>query len=289
MDIRYRPFEDFSYDADGLMRCAIKAGDAIMKYYRKSNISEIGIDRKDDNSLVCHADKAAHEIINLYLTKTFPDIPILSEEDPDILETRKKIDPDGKYFTIDPLDGTGIFIEGGKDFAVNIALVDQGFPRFGVIYAPAHNEIWFGDVFEKKYYYQHLITKQTRSIEELVPNKQVVLGVPSSQKRDDKLCLWLGEKLSTAPMLPIGASLKFARLASGRVDIYPRFKPSMIWDAAAGQAIVEARGGVVVSLSQITLKDLKYESPLTYYPMRLTNPHFAAFSKMALEGLGMKW
>ena len=137
MDVRHRPFSrPFHYDKEGLKQCAMQAGDAIMDYFTASadkNNDHLDIHMKEDHSPVCNADKAAHDIIAHYLSQHFPDIPILSEEDPFIETKRKDIDPDGMFFAVDPLDGTQTFIQGGKDFSVNIALIDKGFPRIGVI------------------------------------------------------------------------------------------------------------------------------------------------------------
>ncbi len=226
--------EKHSEYLEELKELSEKAGSVIMKFYNVDN----QVKEKSDGSPLTLADSASEKVILEGLKEIFTGIPIVSEEN---VESHS-IEPPEKFFLVDPLDGTKEFIkmDGKGSFTVNIALIECGFPTLGVIYAPALNRMFFGSKLIGAFENQRQIF--TRA----VPATGSV-AVASLSHRDEKTNFWLKEN-GIKKTLSIGSSLKFCLLACGEADIYPRFGPTMEWDTAAGQAILESAGGRVENL-----------------------------------------
>jgi len=227
------------YNIDLINEVAIEAGKEIMSVYMSDDFD---ISYKDDNSPLTIADKKSNDIIVKYLNKYFPDVPIISEEE-------KQVDYDQRkdyeyYFCVDPLDGTKEFIKRNGEFTVNIALIRNRFPIFGVIYAPYLQTLYYGD-FEKGAF---KINTDTNIKEKIQVNKDYEDGLNALSSRSHK-----GNESEFFKMIGvkntifIGSALKFCLLAEGTADFYIRSNPTMEWDTAAGQAILEAAGGIVLN------------------------------------------
>jgi len=218
---------------DALLPVAEDAGKAIMSVYNDGFEHET----KDDGSPVTIADKAAEEIILVGLARIAPEIPIISEENP----TSHTLAAPKSFFLVDPLDGTREFLkrDGKGAFTVNIALIEDGKPIMGILYAPALNRMFYGSkvlgAFENK-----------NPIKCRVLENGNTLAVASQSHRDAQTDQWLQEH-DIKNTISIGSSLKFCLLACGEADIYPRFGPTMEWDTAAGDAILRAAGGMVTN------------------------------------------
>lgn len=216
---------------DALLPVAKLAGDAIMKVYK----DDFDHNLKEDGSPVTLADQAAEEIILGGLKNIAPQIPVISEENPN----SHSLEAPQLYFLVDPLDGTKEFLKRDDKgaFTVNIALVENRIPIFGIVYAPALNRMFYGakefGAFENE-----------NKIKTRIPNPDRLLAVASQSHRDEKTQTWLEEN-QISETVSIGSSLKFGLLASGEADIYPRFGPTMEWDTAAGDAVLRAAGGMV--------------------------------------------
>ncbi len=253
------------------IEASLKAGEAIMEVYNTS----FDVELKDDKSPLTEADKKANSIINSYLIPT--NIPIISEENKQIdYSTRKewKI-----CWIVDPVDGTKEFIKRNGEFTVNIALVENGIPKIGVIYVPASKTLYFGDVDLNKSYkvilnsHNEIIDEVIESSKELKPsddssNKIRLVG-SRSHMSDETLAYVESLREHSGKGVEIvskGSSLKFCLIAEGLAEIYPRFAPTMEWDTAAGQAICNAVGVLVISNS--TKKQLLYNKE------NLLNPWF---------------
>lgn len=234
---------------------------------------------KTDGSPVTAADLAAHRVIVQALQKHYPDVRCLSEEDaqhPDPVTLKSRL-----FFLIDPLDGTREFINGNGEFTVNVALIRQGRPVAGVVHAPVTGECWWGaaDVGA----WRTLLpagSADARDVEAALHQRVALQAdspenpdgwvVTSSRSHGDETALreWL-TGLRVAKQVPAGSSLKFCRIAEGQADLYPRLGPTMEWDTAAGQAVLEAAGGWVCNLQG---------QPLVYAQRDgdFRNPHFVA-------------
>lgn len=252
------------------IKASVNAGMKILEIYEK----DFSIETKSDESPLTEADTAANEVINSYLNKT--GIPIISEENKQLdYSERKEWD---KCWIVDPLDGTKEFIKRNGEFTVNIALVENGKPLFGVIYVPVTKELYVGDVNDGKAWKVVVeddsnIINQLTEVNEIKPssnqNKDIirVVGSRSHMNQDTvKFIEELKQEYEEVEIVSKGSSLKFCLVAEGKADVYPRFAPTMEWDTAAGQAICEAVGVKVVDQATREL--------MTYNRKNLLNNYF---------------
>ena len=225
-----------SVDINQLCQIAISAGKRILDIY---NSDDFGVEAKADDSPLTKADKASHNEIVAGLKSLDQQFPILSEEgDPGDFELRKAWKT---FWCVDPLDGTKEFVKRNGEFTVNIALIDDGFPVLGVIYVPVTDTLYYTS--EGKAY-----TKKGEQVAELLvdanPAKKVAVGSRSHSSDEEKKVL---ELFGIEEVASRGSSLKFCMVAEGNAHVYYRKNPTMEWDTAAGQAIVEASGGAVLN------------------------------------------
>ena len=253
--------------SDWRERCialARDAGDAIMRVYAQ----DFSVETKDDNSPLTAADLASHRIIVAGLTALTPEIPIVSEEAADIpWDTRRAW---SRLWLVDPLDGTREFVKKNGEFTVNIALIEDGAPVLGVVYAPAldylvHAERGVGAFLRDAGADIGIVTARPA----MAP-----LRVAASRSHLDARTQGLLDRVGEHERLGLGSSLKFCRIAEGRVDFYPRFGPTSEWDTAAGQCVLEAAGGAVLRTNGAPLDYNRKESIL--------NPDFLALGDVSL-------
>lgn len=218
---------------DKICQLAREAGAAIMQVYEGQKPLEAT--QKSDDSPVTAADIAAHTIILQGLQTLTPEIPVLSEEDPQTWETRQSWD---RYWLVDPLDGTKEFLKRNGEFTVNIALIEKGKAVLGVVYAPVLNVMY--SAAEGKAWKEENGARNQIHVRDARPPLVVI----SRSHGDDELKEYLhqlGEHQTTS----IGSSLKFCLVAEGQAQLYPRFGPTNIWDTAAGHAVAAAAGAHV--------------------------------------------
>jgi 3'(2'), 5'-bisphosphate nucleotidase len=240
---------------DRLSDLARDAGRVILRHYRDG----VDVEHKEDRSPVTAADRDAHGVIVGALTAWDPSIPVISEEgEIPAWENRRDWD---RFWLVDPLDGTKEFLSRNGEFTVNIALIEDGVPVLGVIYAPAPDLLYFAgrDVGAWK-------VSQGRGLQRISsapPAPGAPLVVAESRSHPSAA---LEEYLATVNVgrrVQAGSSLKFCWVAEGRADIYPRLGPTMEWDVAAGDAIFRYSG-----------RDGVRTSPLTYNTPDLRNTGF---------------
>ncbi|MFO7743962.1 MAG: 3'(2'),5'-bisphosphate nucleotidase CysQ [Psychroflexus sp.] len=242
------------------IKASIKAGDAIMEIYQE----DFDVEYKDDASPLTQADKNANAVIMSYLETT--SIPIISEENKEIDYSERKSWT--KCWIVDPLDGTKEFVKKNGEFTVNIALIDQQKPVFGVIYVPAQRLLYVGDV-EAKQAFKVAVSEDDSDIVSLLEKTSTLrpsknsnpLRVVGSRSHMNQDTLDYVDGLKDKYQKPVeivskGSSLKFCLVAEGEADVYPRYAPTMEWDTAAGQAICKAVGLEVISLD--TNKEMLY-------------------------------
>ena len=216
-----------------ICQLARDAGDAIMRVY--DGQVPLDVAHKSDDSPVTAADIAAHRVIVAGLQALTPEIPVLSEEDPAGWEVRQHWQ---KYWLVDPLDGTKEFIKRNGEFTVNIALIKDGKPVLGVVYAPVLQVLY--SAAEGKAWKEEGGHKVQIQVQNAHPPLVVVSRSHSDSELEDYLSQ-LGEHQTTA----IGSSLKFCLVAEGKAQLYPRFGPTNIWDTGAGHAVALAAGAHV--------------------------------------------
>ena len=238
-------------DVEALLSIAILAGERILEVYD----GDVQVELKEDESPLTIADKKSHEVIETGLKKYFPDLPILSEEGEQFdYSTRSKWD---LYWLVDPLDGTKEFIKKNGEFTVNIALMKEHRPIWGVVYTPVSKECFWGGKEYGAYY-----AKGEEDVVQL--NGQMkkdsvfrfCMSRSHSNQESQNLINAISEKYNESENVKIGSSLKFCRLATGQIDFYPRLGPLREWDMAAGQAVLEGSGGEVYTFEGF--KDIPY-------------------------------
>ncbi|MBR2813762.1 MAG: 3'(2'),5'-bisphosphate nucleotidase CysQ [Reyranella sp.] len=231
---------------------------------------DLGVRNKADKSPVTDADHAAEAVILAGLRDLTPGTPIVAEEE--MAAGRKPTLNGGPFWLVDPLDGTKEFIKRNGEFTVNIALIENGRPTVGIVLAPATGLLWRGavelgaDKRERDGAFARIATRPA-------PPQGLTACASRSHAIYSDLDIWFrNNDLTVAERLEAGSSLKFCLIAEGRADIYPRFGPTSEWDTAAGQGVLEAAGGEVVTVDG---------KPLTYGHPPFLNPHFIARSKAA--------
>jgi 3'(2'),5'-bisphosphate nucleotidase len=225
-----------------LIELALQAGREIMAIYATDFSARV----KSDSSPVTAADERAEAIILAGLKKRWPKIPVIAEES---AAAGRIPEFENKFFLVDPLDGTKEFLSRNGEFTVNIALIENGQPLLGVVYAPAINQIYWGEAGIGSAKAELKTTDnvssiswqkiQTRSLPE---DGATVLA--SRSHRDAETDAYLAT-LKVKQIIGAGSSLKFCTIAAGEADIYPRFGRTMEWDTAAGHAVLAAAGGKV--------------------------------------------
>ena len=220
-----------------LMPAIYQAGAKIMEIHKRKISSRI----KPDGSPVSEADEAAEAILLPALAKAAPTISIVSEEN----AASHALAASSLFFLVDPIDGTKEFLkpDGQGSFTVNIGLIQDGKPIMGLVYAPAFDALYLGIVGYQALKIAKGVTTDLRVRE--VPASGAV-AVASASHRDEETNRWL-EAHHISETKSIGSSLKFCLLAEGEADVYPRFGPTMEWDTAAGDAVLRAAGGLVMT------------------------------------------
>ena len=256
------------------VKAAIEAGREIMTIYDNNDFQ---VETKIDDSPLTIADKRANDIINKFLLPT--NIPIISEENKQLDFSERK--DWNECWIVDPLDGTKEFIKRNGEFTVNIAFIKNNAPIFGVIYVPAKNKLYIGDVIRQKSYKGIIdnnedfvfVASELKQIKQSTMGKNIRVVGSRSHMNDDTL-LFI-DKLKNqykkeVEIVSKGSSLKFCLIAEGEADVYPRFAPTMEWDTAAGQAICEAVGIKVI--------DQETSLPMLYNRENLLNNYFLVSS-----------
>ncbi|WP_150303687.1 3'(2'),5'-bisphosphate nucleotidase CysQ [Pseudomonas saliphila] len=234
------------------------AGQGIMDIYA----GDIAVRTKSDSSPVTVADEYAESLILPGLQALDPWIPIVSEEQAEVgllPETGQR------FWLVDPLDGTKEFINRNGEFTVNVALIDAGEPVLGVVLAPALGRLFAG-VRGHGAFIEENGTRRPISCR-VAP--EAGLTVVASRSHGDAHALeqfLAGRKV--AAQTNAGSSLKLCLVAAGEADVYPRLGRTMEWDIAAGDAVLRAAGGRLLTLDS---------QPMQYGKTDFANPHFAAW------------
>lgn len=219
---------------------AREAGAAIIGVY----IRDFSVIEKGDKSPLTEADVAAHAIITRRLAQLLPALPILSEE---AVGDFSGADSSGRYWLVDPLDGTKEFIKRNDEFTVNIALIEKGRSILGVVYAPVLDVAYVAA--EGLGAFKVGADGMRISIRVAEHAEGATWRVVGSRSHAGDSLREVLQLLGAHEMLSMGSSLKFCMVAEGSADVYPRLGPTSLWDTAAAQCIVEQAGGRVVKLT----------------------------------------
>ncbi len=257
------------FDRSGLVatirRLAIEAGGAIMNIY---DSGELDVRAKSDESPVTAADEAADRLISAGLRAAYPDLALVTEEQAESHASNAKT-----FLIVDPLDGTKEFVKRRGDFTVNIALVEDGAPVLGVVYAPAKGRLFYtqadGTSVEESGDHSPSAAGPVVPLKVRSPDNSGLLVVASKSHRDAATDAYI-DRYDVADSVSAGSSLKFCLVAAGEADFYPRLGPTMEWDTAAGHAVLAGAGGCVVCRDTL--------EPLKYGKSGFRNPHFLAYA-----------
>ena len=253
-----------------LRRIAVAAGEITLEYFEDCGFDEA--ECKADGSPVTIADKEAEKHIEAELSKLMPNVPIIGEEafsegsSPDITDARY-------FFLVDALDGTKSFIAGEDSYTVNIALIRDGKPFIGVVYAPVCGHLYAGfyeDEENKKAICFKEDSDTEKNIRVRTPPEKGLTIIQSSRHSNGPRTSALLEHFKIEKEMRIGSSLKMCLIAAGKVDLYPRLDYTCEWDTAAAHAILRAAGGYI--------RDIE-NNELTYggHDPKFLNPEFLAW------------
>jgi len=213
---------------------AVAAGEAIMEVY--NSCGEMQVEYKEGEMPLTAADKASNRIIVERLTADFPEIAMLSEEEKD---HRERLENDN-CFVVDPLDGTKEFIKRNGQFTVNIALAHKHRSVLGVIYVPVTGELYYAQKGKGAYLQERNGELRKLSVSEHIGDPRVVMSNSHGCEQMDRLL----EKYHLTHFVSVGSSLKGCMIAKGDAEVYYRYNPTMEWDTAAMQCIVEEAGAI---------------------------------------------
>jgi 3'(2'), 5'-bisphosphate nucleotidase len=225
-----------------------------MEIYRSGALE---VEAKADASPVTAADLAADSVIGAGLAAAFPEIPAVTEE----AAASHGLTDHQRFFLVDPLDGTKEFVRRQGEFTVNIALIEEGRPVAGVVYAPAKGRLWAtrnGGAVEAAVADHAAVADSERAIRVSEPDNDALVVIASKSHRDKATDDYIAG-FEVVEFKSAGSSLKFCLLAAGEADFYPRLGRTMEWDTAAGHAVLHAAGGVVLRYDDRT--ELRYGKP----------------------------
>lgn len=264
-------FNQYLYTA---IRASLVAGRAILQVYQSGGFD---VEIKADNSPLTRADRASHDVIQEHLSAS--EFPILSEEGRDIAYDERK--NWRRFWLIDPLDGTKEFIKRNGEFTVNIALIEDGIPVLGVVFAPVLDELYFALRGLGAFKLPHASNFEASSLEAYCEASTSLPRVPDANNNRPYTIVGSRSHLSAqfesfveekvklhgqVDVRSIGSSLKICLVAEGAADVYPRLGPTMEWDTAAGHAVALGAGCQICRVDS--------GQSLTYNKADLLNPFF---------------
>ncbi|MEM6348364.1 MAG: 3'(2'),5'-bisphosphate nucleotidase CysQ [Bacteroidota bacterium] len=248
-----------------LVELAKEAGKAILAVYHDESAFD-RVDFKADDSPLTLADQASHNVIVAGLEQATPEIPILSEEGKHLpFEERQHW---SKLWVVDPLDGTKEFIKRNGEFTVNIALVENGSVVMGCVYVPVQDLTYFAAKGEGAFVMRGEAAAEKIEVAKFDKADEGLRLVCSRSHMSPEVEAYV-QQFSNPELVSMGSSLKLVMIAEGKADIYPRLAPTMEWDTAAAQIIVEEAGGTVINHETGTA--------VVYNKANLLNPHFIVF------------
>lgn len=243
-----------------LLHRAEEVGHQVLVIYQQG----FTVETKTDESPLTEADLLAHRMLTMLLGEITPGIPVLSEESDMVpYATRRGWQ---RYWLVDPIDGTKEFISKSGEFTLNVALIENGVPVFGMVHAPVMATTWWGQQGEGAWKRQGGCNQAIHA-RALPDPEQSPWKVVGSRSHGASAFQMFRDRLPRHECMTMGSSLKLCLIAEGEADLYPRLGPTSEWDTAAAHAVVMAAGGEV--LDAVTLEPLRYNRQAS-----VLNPHF---------------
>lgn len=230
-------------EIDAINQLIMEVGAKVKEHYRSNKV--LNIDFKEDQSPVTEADMEASHLLVMGLHKIFPKIPVISEED-DYKNNLELLQNNSVIWLVDPIDGTKAFMNRNGDFTINISLLDKGIPIFGAIYHPLRQILYYTDENNIAYKKNRLKPESVIKVSkrERHDNLKAVISARSMNEASQEF----HHMLSIKQYDQISSSLKFCLVAEGQYDLYANFSKMFLWDIAAGHAIINAAGGVILDV-----------------------------------------
>jgi 3'(2'), 5'-bisphosphate nucleotidase len=262
--------KDLQYLAESLLPVALAAARVQMSYFGTG----VAATTKADNSPVTVADQESEAIILEGLARAAPGVAVVSEE----AAAAGHVPVVGAaFFLVDPLDGTKTFLRHEPHFTINIALIEDRTPTFGLVYAPAIEDFYVtvgpgqacGARIAPASGAETLAACALEPLRTRVPDPNALSALVSSNHMD-KATQHVLDRYAVLERRAVSSSLKFGLMARGEADVYPRSGPTSEWDTAAGHAVLAAAGGTVTTLDG---------NPLRYGKPRFANPGFVAWGR----------
>jgi 3'(2'), 5'-bisphosphate nucleotidase len=260
---------------EGLLPAVLAAGRIEMRHFAAG----VAVETKADTTPVTVADHEAEAALIEGLNKVAPGVPVIAEE---AVAAGRVPEIKDAFFLVDPLDGTRAFIKRSPEFTINIGLVEEGRPVFGIIYAPALDELFVtlgpDEAVEARVAPDAAVARlEDLSLERLhtrQPDAGALVAFASRSHAAESTEAFLG-RLPISETRKASSSLKFCLIAKGEADLYARLGQTSEWDTAAGHAILAAAGGCVTTLDG---------GPLLYgnSGKGFANPHFVAWGRACL-------
>ncbi len=263
--------KDFNFSIEDIIEIAEKAWEKIMEIYQTD---DFGVEQKDDESPLTKADIASNSVIVEGLQKLDINIPIMSEETTEVPYEQRK---DWEYFRcVDPLDGTKEFVKRNGEFTVNIALIKNSKPIWWVTGVPAQWNVYFAqhDIWAFKKTNKWIQPIQVK--QKIQSPLDLVMSRSHSGEKEQAFSNWVIKLGYDINKKPVWSALKLCIIAEGKADIYPRLKPSMEWDIASAQCILEVAWGYLQTINK---------ESLDYNKKNLRNTTFVATSSVKLYKL----
>jgi 3'(2'), 5'-bisphosphate nucleotidase len=248
------------------------AGQAILSIYHDAAQREV-VDHKADDSPLTLADQASHQFITEQLASMTPEVPILSEEGQHLPYAERQ--QWERFWLVDPLDGTKEFIKRNGEFTVNIALVEGQEVVMGVVHVPVLAATYYAARGQGAYVIKGDAEPQRIEAQAFGMEDRGLRIVCSRSHLSPEMEAYL-EPFDQPETLSVGSSLKLVMVAEGKADLYPRLGPTMEWDTAAAQIVVEEAGGQVISQDT--------QQPMVYNKANLLNPHFIVYGAVQATG-----
>jgi 3'(2'), 5'-bisphosphate nucleotidase len=248
-----------------ICRLTVQAGEKVMRIYG----GEFSVTLKKDASPLTEADRLSHEFLLDRLTPIISGLPVISEESHEAAAPSPAAQH--RYWLIDPLDGTKEFLKRTNEFTVNVALIEAGKPSLGVVHAPALDLTYYAAQGFGAWRRQGVQAPQRIQTRSAPPSSMTVVA---SKDHAGPLVTAMLARLSQPILQSMGSSLKFCLVAEGKADIYLRDLPTMEWDTAAAQCVVEVAGGMVCTLDG---------QPLRYGKPGLKNPAIMTVGDLKLH------
>lgn len=253
---------------DRITQIALTAGEIAMQYHKSRNFQ---VSRKLDNSEVTDADLAVSSLINSELNSAFPEIISVCEEN------KNRNFSDETFWLIDPIDGTSSFIKGSPEFAINIALIKNKKPVFGLIYAPAFEggklitSDTLGNILINNKYTDRPRTATTKEILKIITSQRT-----SQENLEKFVAQFYPDFITRIQVTRMSSATKFISLLENNADIYLACRDTMEWDIAAGHALVELAGG---KLKNLVLENQQYKitGDMSYKKPDFINQFFVSY------------